>query len=990
MKRTVISTAIILLLLLLLGDAYAIDLSNASTSHYSNEGGSLGFGTTGSFCDPNGVFDLPGKQFSHSSVAVTKAVIPFIVSYKAIEVEDRISIPFTVSTSGNYDIDLPVWVTGSVASVGATAILPGAAWGDCLIYFDSDIYDSSGEIISGSIGSRNEICNYEKGLAGLLGETAFWGIVDVLTLGSGTWVTITVETAEAFNTIWDTAESLGNPLCEWNNEPYLCSASSYLNPGQYEFRVSLFSEVQSNTVAAGAGGHLIRADLDVSLGDIISNISIPTEGPNPPSNLSFPYASSTRVDLTWTDNSDNEAGFNIYAVGDQTLYEPWQVEYLIGTVGQNATTFTDTNPYQYSEIIPTCRTKKYVVYSYNSLGESRDPLQSYWSAVIIPPVSEPLNLQAEVLGHDSIKLTWENGPNNEATQFYILRSPVPISNGANLTPVAVVDVSDEEYIHNGLTADTRYYYILYPMIGQTYYPNIYAFVDAKTDIVTAGNIGVAIRYDGTDLVFSQEGPNEYRSSTLDLGTFEQFGLASPDFSIQNLSSGDIGWRYDISGSDKIEYGYGVINSTIPIDGSCDFYFFINKDDVGQIEGELSVLWHPSGSSDYTQMIIPITCEIIPRQGEGPRIVGLGIPASGVIDRGTSTYFYLGIDFDKPMDISLMAWKIEDSVELKKNDGTSIPLAPGSGAFWSTDLKRTNVFFYWADVPTSTYTLTINDDFVKDETGEYLDGEWYGDMPSGDGQQGGDFEYAFSVINMQTVSTPGISPHGGTFTGSTQVTLSCSTAAPRTIYYTTDGTTPTTSSYLYTEPFTISSSCTVWARAFKSDYYDSSVAKASFTITPPPPVYTLEVYSSGVPGPVSISSSTEHGGITDYGIIGLVSGTSVTLTTPSTVDGKTFTGWTGSVMSSNQNITFPMNDNKMVTANFTTPRTGPNIYVDGVNGDDLLGTGTEADAYKTVQKALEVASNGDKIIILAGTYPENITMNKQVTIEAQNGLVIIGQ
>jgi len=70
--------------------------------------------------------------------------------------------------------------------------------------------------------------------------------------------------------------------------------------------------------------------------------------------------------------------------------------------------------------------------------------------------------------------------------------------------------------------------------------------------------------------------------------------------------------------------------------------------------------------------------------------------------------------------------------------------------------------------------------------------------------------------------------------------------------------------------------------------------------------------------------------------------------------------------------------------------GPTIYVDGVTGDDSQGTGAQTSPYETVAKALEVASNGDKIIILAGSYPENLTMNKAVTIEARGGVVRIGQ
>ncbi|MDD5459886.1 MAG: carbohydrate-binding protein, partial [Phycisphaerae bacterium] len=97
-----------------------------------------------------------------------------------------------------------------------------------------------------------------------------------------------------------------------------------------------------------------------------------------------------------------------------------------------------------------------------------------------------------------------------------------------------------------------------------------------------------------------------------------------------------------------------------------------------------------------------------------------------------------------------------------------------------------------------------------------------------------------VIACETVSTPTISPNGGTFTGSTQVTLSCSTS-DAAIRYTTNGTDPTSSSPLYSSPFTVSDTCTVKARGFKNDYTDSSVASASFIIqsVPTQTIYEAE-------------------------------------------------------------------------------------------------------------------------------------------------------
>ena len=83
----------------------------------------------------------------------------------------------------------------------------------------------------------------------------------------------------------------------------------------------------------------------------------------------------------------------------------------------------------------------------------------------------------------------------------------------------------------------------------------------------------------------------------------------------------------------------------------------------------------------------------------------------------------------------------------------------------------------------------------------------------------------------TVNTPQIIPNGGSFYPTQSVELSCTTDGA-SIYYTTDGTSPSSSSTLYTSAFTISSTCTVKAIATKSGMTDSSVAEATFTkITP---------------------------------------------------------------------------------------------------------------------------------------------------------------
>lgn len=75
----------------------------------------------------------------------------------------------------------------------------------------------------------------------------------------------------------------------------------------------------------------------------------------------------------------------------------------------------------------------------------------------------------------------------------------------------------------------------------------------------------------------------------------------------------------------------------------------------------------------------------------------------------------------------------------------------------------------------------------------------------------------------------ITPNGGIFSDSVSVTIQSATSGS-TIYYTTDGSTPTQSSIMYTGAMTLTDNATVNAKAFKSGYNPSTLAAASFTNT----------------------------------------------------------------------------------------------------------------------------------------------------------------
>jgi hypothetical protein len=88
-----------------------------------------------------------------------------------------------------------------------------------------------------------------------------------------------------------------------------------------------------------------------------------------------------------------------------------------------------------------------------------------------------------------------------------------------------------------------------------------------------------------------------------------------------------------------------------------------------------------------------------------------------------------------------------------------------------------------------------------------------------------------IINYQQVSTPNFTPIEGTYDSDQQVDISCGTSGA-TIYYTTDGSTPTTSSSIYGLPISVSghgTTMTIKALAVKGGMIDSTIASAAYSI-----------------------------------------------------------------------------------------------------------------------------------------------------------------
>jgi hypothetical protein len=120
----------------------------------------------------------------------------------------------------------------------------------------------------------------------------------------------------------------------------------------------------------------------------------------------------------------------------------------------------------------------------------------------------------------------------------------------------------------------------------------------------------------------------------------------------------------------------------------------------------------------------------------------------------------------------------------------------------------------------------------------------------------------TYTGLSQASAPTFSPAGATYTTSQSVAIADATSGA-TIYYTTDGTTPTTSSAQYSGAISVSTTETIEAIAAAVGYSASSVSSATYTITPPAATPTFSPAAGTYASTQSVSITDATSGATIY-------------------------------------------------------------------------------------------------------------------------------
>ncbi|WP_348733177.1 chitobiase/beta-hexosaminidase C-terminal domain-containing protein [Rheinheimera texasensis] len=238
--------------------------------------------------------------------------------------------------------------------------------------------------------------------------------------------------------------------------------------------------------------------------------------------------------------------------------------------------------------------------------------------------------------------------------------------------------------------------------------------------------------------------------------------------------------------------------------------------------------------------------------------------------------------------------------------------------------------------------------------------------------------SFVVNLLQQVSSPAISPNGGTHSGSVSVSLSSATAGA-TIRYSTNGTDIDANSPIFSAPITLTANATVKARAFKVGMTDSTQTSASFVVNPLQQVSSPAISPSGGThsGSVSVSLSSATAGATiRYSINGAdISASSpvytapFTLTTNTAVKARAFkAGMTDSAQTS---ASFVVNPLQTVSSPAISP-----------NGGIHSGSVAVSLSSSTAGATIRYSTNGADIDANSPIYSAPITLTANATVKAR--------
>jgi fibronectin type 3 domain-containing protein len=218
-----------------------------------------------------------------------------------------------------------------------------------------------------------------------------------------------------------------------------------------------------------------------------------------PTSLAATVVSGTQIDLTWTDSSANEVGFQIERSINGGSFNP------LATVDANVGSYHDSG-------LSMATTYTYRVRAFNGSGVS-DYSNTAAGTTPAPPAA-PTSLAAGVASASQINLSWTDNSSNEE-EFQIERSLDGISFGL----IATVGANQTSYADSGLTTGTTYSYRIRASnsVGDSDPTNVASATTAAVPAPPSNLSGIAVSDSQIYLTWTDNASNEsgfrvYRST----------------------------------------------------------------------------------------------------------------------------------------------------------------------------------------------------------------------------------------------------------------------------------------------------------------------------------------------------------------------------------------------------------------------------------------------------------------------------------------------
>ena len=222
----------------------------------------------------------------------------------------------------------------------------------------------------------------------------------------------------------------------------------------------------------------------------------PETPPTAPTGLNAAAVSSSEVDLSWTDTSDNETSFQI----------EWS-----SNGGASFTLLTSANSEDYAHVGLTPGTEYcYRVRAINAAGSSAyTAVRCATTESSITSPSAPTGLVATAVSLSEVDLSWADNSDNE-TGFEVEWSS---NGGATFALLTVAPVNSEEYTHVGLTPNTQYCYRVRAInaAGKSGYTAVQCATTQSNVTLPSAPIGLraeAISFSEVDLSWADTSGNE--------------------------------------------------------------------------------------------------------------------------------------------------------------------------------------------------------------------------------------------------------------------------------------------------------------------------------------------------------------------------------------------------------------------------------------------------------------------------------------------------